>query len=474
MKKFFLSILLMVCASSLIAQTEAEPWWLDFELTNNKFNYRFYEGIFDFGQLDNAGIRVGVDRYISKSFDAEFGISYGKLIYENLFDANLTDIDLKLVYKLANGHIFKEESKVAPFLFVGYGMNWFNNVKPFFTEFEDGTYSTIPFGGGVEFKVTEGASIVTRASYKKSIQQAPSYMQYSLGVSFSLSRKKDSDSDGIYDKEDACPNTAGPAENQGCPYPDTDKDGVLDKDDPCPQLAGTLNGCPDSDGDGIKDSDDSCPNVAGIARFNGCPDSDNDGIKDGDDRCPNQAGPADNNGCPYPDSDNDGVLDKDDACPNVAGTLNGCPDSDRDGVKDSDDRCPQTAGLAGNGGCPEVKEEVKKVLELAVKSIQFNSGSDVLKTSSYASLDQVVALMKEDTSFKLKLTGYTDNTGNVDSNLDLSKRRANEAMNYLIGKGVSSSRLSSDGFGIANPIADNNTREGRAANRRVELEIVFN
>ncbi len=468
MKKLLLTAVIIFTAFSLKAQSADDPWWLDIDLTNNKFSYRSYESLYDFGQLENSGFRVGVDRFLNASFDAEMGISYGKLQHENVFKSNVFDVDLRLVYKFANGYLIKEDSKTAPFLFAGYGLTSFSNIEGFYEEFEEGLLGHLPLGAGFEFKVTEGASIEAMASYKKSISQAPNYMQYSLGVSFSLGGKRDSDGDGVLDKEDACPNEAGPVENQGCPWPDTDGDGVLDKDDACPSLAGTLNGCPDADGDGIKDSDDACPSVAGLAKFNGCPDTDGDGIQDSEDECPTVAGTL--NGCP--DRDGDGVKDSEDQCPTVAGTLNGCPDSDGDGVKDSDDQCPETAGMVSNGGCPQVQEEVQQVLDLAVKNIQFNSGSDVLKVSSYESLNKVTELMKEN-NFDLKLSGYTDNTGRAETNLALSKRRANAVRTYLINQGISGARIEADGFGIVNPVADNSTSAGRAANRRVELEIVF-
>lgn len=461
-------LMIGVFTLSSYAQSQENPWRLNIDLTNNKFKYRQLDGLFDFGQLDNSGFRVGGQRFLNKSLDLEFGVGYGKLIYEQLFESNVLDLNANLIYKFDNGYILKESSKIAPYVSLGLGIVNFSNFKGAnWGNWEGNTFDT-PIGAGVELKVTEEASIQLGAIYHSS--GAPDYLQYRVGVNFNLGRKKDSDADGIYDKEDACPNQAGPAENQGCPWPDTDGDGVLDKDDACPGVAGTLGGCPDSDGDGIKDSEDSCPTVAGIAQFGGCPDSDGDGIQDSEDQCPNLAGTL--NGCP--DQDGDGVKDSEDACPSVAGTLNGCPDSDGDGIRDQDDTCPQAAGIAANNGCPEVKEEVIEALELAVKNIQFNSGSDVLKASSYASLDQVAELMKENTTFGLKMSGYTDNTGNVDKNLELSKRRANAAMAYLVGHGVSQSRLTADGFGIASPVADNNTREGRAANRRVELEIVFN
>ena len=468
MKKLLMMAVMVFTALSLKAQTSDDPWWVDIDLTNNKFSYRYYESLFDFGNLGNSGFRVGVDRYLNNSLDVEFGVSYGKLSHEAIYESNVFDLDLRLVYKLANGTIIKEDSKTAPFIFAGYGVNSMSNIKGFYEEFEDGMHSYVPIGAGLEFKVTEGASIELMASYKKSVVQSPNYMQYSAGVSFSLGGPRDSDGDGVLDKEDPCPNEAGPVENQGCPWPDTDGDGVLDKDDQCPAVAGTLNGCPDSDGDGIKDSEDACPTVAGIARFNGCPDTDGDGVQDSEDQCPTVAGTL--NGCP--DRDGDGVKDSDDQCPTVAGTLNGCPDKDGDGVKDSDDQCPETYGLASNNGCPEVQEEVQQVLDLAVKNIQFNSGSDVLRTSSYESLNQVAQLMKEN-NFDIKLSGYTDNTGNAASNLELSKRRANAVRTYIINQGIDGGRISADGFGIANPVADNGTSAGRAANRRVEIEIIF-
>ncbi|WP_106915290.1 YfbK domain-containing protein [Chryseobacterium aurantiacum] len=87
--------------------------------------------------------------------------------------------------------------------------------------------------------------------------------------------KKDKDQDGIPNKQDQCPDIAGPIENNGCPWPDTDGDGVIDKDDACPAVMGAVEnkGCPwpDTDGDGVLDKDDACPTVPGLPDYNGCP-----------------------------------------------------------------------------------------------------------------------------------------------------------------------------------------------------------
>lgn len=87
---------------------------------------------------------------------------------------------------------------------------------------------------------------------------------------------KDTDGDGILDKNDQCPEAPGPKENKGCPYKDSDNDGILDKDDNCPTVRGFKEnfGCPwsDKDEDGVLDKDDNCPDVKGSSKNNGCPE----------------------------------------------------------------------------------------------------------------------------------------------------------------------------------------------------------
>jgi len=97
--------------------------------------------------------------------------------------------------------------------------------------------------------------------------------------------------------------TVTPTPTRTPPPPDRDSDGIYDRDDECPEEAGPaeLKGCPDRDSDGIPDRDDTCPDEAGPAQFGGCPDSDQDGIPDNQDSCPNQAGPQENGGCPRDD-----------------------------------------------------------------------------------------------------------------------------------------------------------------------------
>ena len=280
---------------------------------------------------------------------------------------------------------------------------------------------------------------------------------------------KDSDGDGYNDDEDQCPDQKGPL--KGCP--DADFDGYADKDDLCPNLAGTNKGCPDTDLDGVADNEDPCPDQPG--KVNGCPDADQDGVADREDRCPDKPGSLQNNGCPdapvVADTDKDGIPDASDPCPDKAGQFGGCPDSDGDLLADNLDKCPADPGPTGNSGCPEVKKEVKERLAYAAQAIQFETGKAVLKSESYAILDEIVQIMRDNSAYTLSISGHTDDIGGEETNLKLSQDRAKSCYDYLVFRGIRTSRLRYAGFGEARPIASNNTNEGRELNRRVDFEL---
>jgi outer membrane protein OmpA-like peptidoglycan-associated protein len=266
---------------------------------------------------------------------------------------------------------------------------------------------------------------------------------------------------------------------------DSDGDGVIDKKDKCPAIVGLAryDGCPipDTDGDGINDEEDKCPGQAGTAKYSGCPipDTDKDGINDEEDKCPNQAGTAKYGGCPIPDTDGDGINDELDQCPDKAGpaSRNGCPvtDRDNDGVNDDEDRCPDIPGVAANKGCPEVPANVSKSLGTIGHGITFGTGANNAKltTKSNAALNQIVAIMNENPSLKIKVEGHTSNAGNDDTNMKLSEARAAAVKTWLVSKGISEDRIKSEGFGETMPIADNNTATGRAKNNRIDIRMDY-
>jgi len=314
---------------------------------------------------------------------------------------------------------------------------------------------------------------------------------------------RDTDHDGVANRLDRCPGTPRGAlvDKSGCPL-DTDGDKVFDGLDACPGTpAGALvdaKGCPtDSDKDGVFDGIDQCADTPAGATVDphGCPvDTDKDGVFDGVDKCADTplGATVDVNGCPI-DSDKDGVFDGIDQCANTPpGTevdAKGCAivrDSDKDGVTDNLDRCPNTApGTKVDAvGCPVLQQAVQaaprplfqfvkgKAQPLVLKGVTFRTGRTDLTPSSDRVLDEVAASLLANPTVKIEIGGHTDSTGPRGLNLRLSLGRALAVRAYLVSKGVSPDRLVAKGYGPDRPIATNKTADGRAQNRRVELNLI--
>jgi outer membrane protein OmpA-like peptidoglycan-associated protein len=293
-------------------------------------------------------------------------------------------------------------------------------------------------GGGLEYYTTlrhfsfgvEANAMVMPIRGDVAISVYP-VIRYTFGVSAVqvIKPPKDRDNDGVPDEKDKCPDTWGVESEQGCPEPDTDQDGVIDREDHCPQEPGPAsnNGCPEQR------------------------DQDKDGLPDKIDRCPTEPGPPENEGCPEEDSDEDGIPDR-------------------------IDLCPTKRGLKKYDGCPsksDIKIKVKKkAIELREK-IHFETNKAKIKQESHNILDQVAATLKQFPEIKkMEIQGHTDSRGSNAYNLDLSQRRSQAVVDYLVGKGIDPDRLLARGYGEEQPIAPNNTSDGRAMNRRVEMIIL--
>lgn len=456
------------------AQDSNNPWAISFGAnavdTRTSAGEKKFFNHFDqmFNVKDNWNILpsvsyLNVSRYVGDGFSVGVTGSVNKITkYVNAYgrnvDGELTDFAATnpgdWSYYAVDGIIkysFMEmiKSKVIdPSLHVGGGYNWFGDNKT-------GTFNA---GAGITFWFTENIGLSLQSTYKKSFEDrevVPSHFQHFAGLSFKFGGK-DTDGDGIYDKDDACPETAGTKEFNGCP--DSDGDKIIDKDDACPEVAGLkeFNGCPDTDGDGIADKDDDCPEVAGLKSLKGCPDQDGDGVTDKSDKCPSVKGPKDNSGCPWPDTDGDGVLDKDDKCVDVKGPAsnNGCPEE----PKKVEPAKPTT--------------EVTNTLNKYAQTILFNTNKSSFQKATMPVLANIVTILKQYPDTKFTIHGYTDNVGKAAANLKLSKDRAAAVKNHFIKNGIAADRLSSEGFGAANPIANNKTAAGKAKNRRVEIKVV--
>lgn len=172
------------------------------------------------------------------------------------------------------------------------------------------------------------------------------------------------------------------------------------------------------------------------------------------------------------DADGDGVPDSKDRCPNTPTgapvDADGCPkDSDGDGVPDYKDNCPGTP--AGAKVDPKGCQIVGNVT-INTTTDHFDFDSAVLKPAMETELDDVAARINASRGNEmLEVIGHTDSTGPESYNQGLSERRAQAAADYLAGKGVGASRITTKGMGESSPVADNATRDGRAMNRRVEI-----
>ncbi|WP_405563011.1 OmpA family protein [Polaribacter sp. Asnod6-C07] len=440
-----IALFALIMVSNVNAQDENNPWAVGFGVNL----VDFYDGSDISGQLkDVVGngdwnilpsiSRITADRYLNKGFSLQLAGSINKITYfEAEDDSDFLYYSLGANVKYDLNNLFGETGWFDPFVYLGGSY-----VS---ADSQGDAMANIGFGFNTWMNDNLGLTF-QHATITGFADKVKTHYQTSLGLTIQFGGT-DTDGDGVYDKNDACPEVAGLEE---------------------------FNGCPDADGDGVKDSDDACPNTAGLAAMNGCPDADGDGVADKDDMCPNEKGTKANKGCP--DADGDGVVGKDDKCPTVAGPAanNGCPwpDTDGDGVLDKDDKCVNEAGVASNSGCPAPPKSYKELIgENTFKAILFNTNRASFKSGVTKQLDGMIGVMNEFEKAEFDINGYADSTGTAAYNLMLSDKRANAVKNYLVKKGINESRLTAKGFGEDNPVDTNSTRAGRAKNRRVEVKV---
>ena len=445
LKLAVIALFTLVTVSNVSAQDENNPWAIGFGVNivdfygGSDFSNQVKDllGNSDWNFLPSIS-RITAEKYLDKGFSLQFAGSLNKIsteIAKDDSDALYYSLGANVKYDLNN--LVGETGWFDPFVYLGGN----------FVSFDSNSEGMLNVGVGFNAWFNDAIGVTFQTGTNKNFtDEVRSHYQSSLGVVVKFGGK-DTDGDGIYDKYDQCPEVAGLKE---------------------------FNGCPDSDGDGIKDSDDACPEVAGLASMNGCPDTDGDGIADKDDMCPNEKGTKANKGCA--DTDGDGVVDKDDKCSTVAGPVanGGCPwpDADGDGVLDKDDKCPNEAGTGSNSGCPEViSQAAEALLQELPKFILFNTGKSTFKAGVTENLDAMVDVMNTNPNANFVIEGHTDSTGSANVNSRISKARAMAVRDYLVKKGIATTRLDAQGFGEGQPTASNDTAEGREQNRRVVVKV---
>jgi outer membrane protein OmpA-like peptidoglycan-associated protein len=450
-KRILFALILGTQALILQAQTAVNPW----QITLGANAVEFYERGGVQYQTGNDGIqfdnKINYSKYLSYLELSRYfgkGISFhvgGTLNQVDRITSNPSE-NPDLYFSVDGGFTFSstaflDTGNLNPTLSLGAG----------YTKINDYDHMTTNLGVGLTYMFDQSFGLTLKAKRKIFSREVSDligndgdsgdYVNHFLfGFSYAFGNG-DTDRDGVKDDVDACVNTPGLPELNGCP--DDDGDGVRNSEDDCPDVPGlaALAGCPDTDGDTVADKYDSCPETPGIPALDGCPDADEDGIADNDDNCPEQFGPAENNGCPWSDRDGDGVFDKDDNCPDVPGT-------------------------ATNAGCPEYP--IEGLEELSVK---FGSDSFEIDATFEEQLAEALRIIEANSTAKIIIEGHADSTGNDQINLPLSELRASQVLDYLIQVGVSPDRLSIVGYGSSQPLGDNNTADGRAQNRRVDFVV---
>lgn len=202
----------------------------------------------------HPSIGLNISKYATPSFDLMGKIRHG-MLDRDVFTNTLIDFNVTAKYKFNNGYILKEESMFAPYVFLGIGdaLSVYKNVEtgekePALAEFN------LPMGAGLKFNLTEAWSVTLETQYNYFISDRvdgvisgkwdDQFLYNAVGFNYNFTSGKDSDGDGVKDKEDKCPTVKGS------------------------KLTG---GCPDADGDGIADLNDICPLIPGILEEGGCP-----------------------------------------------------------------------------------------------------------------------------------------------------------------------------------------------------------
>jgi OmpA-OmpF porin, OOP family len=449
-----------------------------------EFDDRFYiapmiGGVFADSDGLDAGPLGGIvlGKNVSPFFGLELDLNYSALDVSDLPAENKYE-RLALGINLL-GYFARDTANIRPFLLANGNLHSID----FLSVGLNG--AGIGVGGGALFKITPKWDarldlrynldfISGKTENNVTIPDDTFYLwSTGLGISYKFGADPyDSDGDGVPDSLDKCPDTPKGVQvySDGCPM-DLDGDGVPDYLDKCPNTPkGVLvgpDGCElDSDGDGVPDSRDQCPNTPRGAQVNadGCPlDSDGDGVPDGLGRCPDSPPglPVGPDGCPL-DSDGDGIPDHLDECPNTppgAKVLpNGC-------ALEGDCRRPRPGEQVDANGCALDRSFI-------LRGVKFEFDSDRLTPAAREILNEVAATLQAYPNIDVELEGHTDAVGSDNYNLGLSERRAISVKAYLEGRGVAGRRMRPVGYGESQPIATNDTEDGREENRRVELTVI--
>ena len=400
----------------------------------------------------------------------ELSFTYATAEYDNTIE---TDI-----YRMSLNGVYQYDTKyVTPFLKMGLGLNMMSEPADYYTTFLDTGFGVkFNFNQHIGFK-TEFISIV---DYNNGDWNTNLTILAGLTLSFGTNEKREvliynpsEDDDIITNLDDEIKDDTTDM------YEESDKENSVTVEENL--VVETDNKVKDK----VKEESvvEVQSNSFAIQEKTNVSnnDQDHDGINDYADKCiytpPNTD--VDSNGCRIDgDADGDGIKDSIDKCiytpKGVRVYANGCridEDNDKDGIRDSIDECPNTPlnSIVNNRGCIQRDKNYKNIIQL---NIEFKYKSFELTEISKEEVMMLADFLNSNKSYNIKVIGYTDNRGSRAYNKKLSQKRANAIKKMLIANNISAKRVSALGKGEENPIADNDTENGRAKNRRIEVELI--
>jgi len=416
---------------------------------------------------------------LAKALQGELGLSMGKVGGPE-YSSTIVPVDARLVLSP-----FALESW-NPFVYAGAGImhQTMKTLPPNADKWDytDRSFLVVPAGVGVQFRLGEQTLLELSGGYNYTTstsmngiakEKSDCYLTALAGLTFAgESGSADPDKDGLTNAEEKQLGT-------NKKVADSDGDGLMDGEEVKTYKTNPLNA--DSDGDGLKDGEEvktskTDPNKA---------DTDGDGLSDGDEISKYKTDPL------KADTDGDGLSDGEEVMKYKTDPLKA--DTDGDGLKDGDEVKTQktdplkadTDGGTVNDGAEVArgsnpldasddvpKKETIKVeagKSIVLEGVVFASGKAVIQPQSEPTLEKVYTVLVDNPDVTVEIQGYTDNTGKKASNVKLSAARANAVRDWLVKKGIDSSRMTAKGFGPDKPIGDNKTEAGRQLNRRIEF-----
>lgn len=420
-------------------------------------------------------LRTGIFPYVQ----GELGVGLGSVAGEE-WRTKIVPVDLRFLLSP-----FSFESW-NPYVYIGVGGAYYeyDEIPPGANELDKdhGWIGYVPGGAGIQFMLDSHAALEVSGGYSYTLDdklnatkvnsENDGFWSYTIGLTLvGESGSSDPDGDGLTNDEEKKFGT----DKQN---PDTDGDGLTDGQEVEKTITNPLKA--DSDGDGLSDKaevevDKTNPNKA---------DTDGDGLSDGDEVTKYKTDPL------KADTDGDGLSDGDEVTKHKTDPLKA--DTDGDGLKDGEEittyktnplKADTDGGTINDGeearrgsnplladdDIPKPTIKVAVGAAIVLEGIVFKTGSAVIEPSSEDVLQKAYTVLEQNPTVVVEVRGYTDNTGKRETNMKLSQARADAVRNNLISKGLAADRVTAKGFGPDNPVASNETPEGRQQNRRIEF-----